>query len=113
MTVARWRCLLDGWDVEDFVDPSGGYSMAAPAEELVFKDDVMQRTILYHHVRSHPAERRYIIVAGYRRADSYAYTDDEGKKVADIDAIPEEDRPVVRAMFADIASGQDVFFYGE
>ena len=113
MTVARWRCSLDGWDITDYVDPSGGYSVAAPAEEIVFKDDATERTILYHHVRSHPAESRYIVVAGYRRTGSEPYEDEGSRKVEDIEAIPEEDRPVIRSMFADIAHGRDVYFYGD
>lgn len=113
MTVARWRCSLDGWDITDYVDPSGGYSEAAPAEEVVFKDGATERVILYHHVRSHPAEGRYIVVAGYRRTGSKPYTDEGGKKVEDIDAVPEKDRPVIRSVFDGIVPGRDIYFYGE
>lgn len=87
--------------------------MASPAEEIVFNDGAMERVILYHHVRSHPAESRYIVVAGYRRAGSEPYADEGGKKVEDIDAIPDEHRSVIRAMFADAGRDQDVRFYGE
>ena len=113
MTVAKWRCSLVGWSLADFVDPSGGYSVASPAEELVVGDGVMGKTLLYHRVHSYPEERTYVVVAGYRKPGAVPYADGEGRRFVDIDIVPKADRPPLCVVFSDIAPGQDVYFYGE
>lgn len=112
MTVTKWRCFLTGWGIADFVDPSGGYSVASPAEEMIIGNNAGEKMILYHRVRSYPDERNYVVVAGYRKPGAVPYEDGTERRFVDIDAIPEGDRPRICVIFADIAPGQDVYFYG-